>query len=281
MAKDNDWGLANGHGYILNRDRSHVAASRLNLQFYLWKASLKYNIHPSISQVIPESTFIAEVASGTFLWAIDVARELPKAHVDGLDYNLLQAPHQDWLPSNAATRHWDVFTNPPEDLIGKYDYVHTRLLVLVVESKDPRPILRNLFKLLKPGGYLQWDELDTVNASVRKVDPAQSTPALDELKVWSQADGRHDWTVNLPKFCAEVGFVESKVHFVGDPPELSRAFNEQHLLTADEFAQGLVKLGKGDVATKYFRIVEEAYSESIGGAALCVPRVVCTARKPL
>ena len=158
MDEGNDWGLINGHEYILNRDRSHAAVSRLNLQFYLWKDALKSNFHPSILLSLSKTAAIAEVASGTCMWLIDVSREPPEGQLDGLNYDLRQAPHQKWLPSDFKMRHWNVFEDVPDDLVGKYDYVHTRLLVLVVESKNPRPIIRNLRKLLKPGGYLQRDE---------------------------------------------------------------------------------------------------------------------------
>ncbi|KAI8931409.1 hypothetical protein NX059_011739 [Plenodomus lindquistii] len=94
MRESQDWSLTNGHGYILNRDRSHAAASRLNVQFYLWKAALGYNIHPSIPPHLPPAPAIAEVASGTGLWAIDVSAEFPKAHIEALDYNLEQSPPQ-------------------------------------------------------------------------------------------------------------------------------------------------------------------------------------------
>ncbi|KAH3924046.1 hypothetical protein JI435_434370 [Parastagonospora nodorum SN15] len=60
MANDNAWDLTNGHGYILDRDRSHAAASRLNLQFYLWKDALKYNIHPTISATLPKTATILD-----------------------------------------------------------------------------------------------------------------------------------------------------------------------------------------------------------------------------
>ena len=165
--------------------------------------------------------------------------------------------------------------------MGRYDYVHMRLVVCIVEDKDPRPIIRSLRKMLKPGGWLQWDELDTVNTCVTKVNPGLQTPALEQLRVWSWAEGRRDWTVQLGNFCAEEGFEEVKVDFVGDKDEMARAFNDQHLLTAEEFAEGLVKLGKKEAAAKYFRLVQEAYDESVAGAALCVPRIVCVAQKPL
>lgn len=277
----NDWTLTNNTGYILSRSRPHAAASRLNLQSYLWHSALGYTIHPSILPSLPPSATIADVACGSGLWLIDVSRQLPSAQLHGFDLDMRQAPHAKWLPSNIEIRYWNILDAVPEELVGKYDYVHTRLLVLVVENKDPRPIIRNLFKMLKPGGHLQWDELDTVHISIKKVLPTLATPALDALASWSAAGGRHDWTVELPKFLAEEGFADAGIEFVGEGTELARPFNEQHLLTAEEFAEGLVKLGREEAAGKYFRLVEEAYEEEVKGAALCVPRVVCVARKPL
>lgn len=117
--------------------------------------------------------------------------------------------------------------------------------------------------------------------SIKKVNPDLPTPGLNELRKWSWAGGRHDWTVKLAYFVAEEGFVDAKMDFVGDGLELARAFNDQHLQTAEEFAEGLAKLRNKEAAAKYFRIVEEACNESVSGAALWVPMVVVTARKPL
>ena len=83
------------------------------------------------------------------------------------------------------------------------------------------------------------------------------------------------------QFFTEEGFRNSEAHFFEDPLELAGAFNKQHLLTAEEFAEGLVKLEKENLGSKYFKIVEGAYDESVSGAALCVIRVVCVAQKPL
>ncbi|KAJ5883738.1 methyltransferase domain-containing protein [Penicillium subrubescens] len=275
-----DWRLTDGHGYVLNRHRRHAAACRLNLQYYLWKDALTFDIHPAIYASLSPTAIIADVAAGSGIWLTSVSRDLPDAQLEGLDYDLNQTPPRDWLPKNVRMRHWNVFDEVPADLVGKYDYIHTRLLLLVVQAQDPRPIIRNLRRLLKPGGYLQWDELDTVHMSIKKVEAGLPTPALEQLRDWSWAEGRHDWTVRLADFLAEEGFEETATDFVGDGLELARAFNEQHLLTAEEFAEGLMKLGESEAAAKYFGIVEEAYTESLAGAALCVPRVVCRARKP-
>lgn len=163
-----DFSLVDGHGYML--DRSYATACRLNLQFYLWKNAIKFNIHISIPT--PKGSIIADVATGTGMWLIDVARELPTAQLDGFDIDLSQAPPQQWLPSNATLRYWNIFEYLPGDLIGKYDFVHVRLLVLVIEQGDPTSLLRNLLKMLKPGGYLQWDDLDCRACASKPLIPA-------------------------------------------------------------------------------------------------------------
>ena len=120
------------HGHILDRDRTHAAASRLNLQFYLWKDALKFNIHPSILPSLsqtPSSPMWHRVA------ACGLSTQLPEAQLDGFDLVLRQVPHQKWLPSKVNRRYWNILEDFPDDLVGKYDYVHTRLPVLIVEKR--------------------------------------------------------------------------------------------------------------------------------------------------
>ncbi|KAL9065699.1 MAG: hypothetical protein Q9157_007383 [Trypethelium eluteriae] len=116
-----DWSLVDGRGYILDRHCSHTAASRLDLQFYLWKDALQFNIHPSILPSRSKHAVIADVASGSCIWLIDVSRQLPEAQLDGFDFNLRQSPHQQWLPSNVNVRHWNILEDVPGYLVGKYD----------------------------------------------------------------------------------------------------------------------------------------------------------------
>ena len=80
--------LAEGQAYLLNRN--HAAAVRLNYQYYLWKEALGFTIHPTIASALPTidptKLTIADVASGTGMWLLEVARLVPKTTVlDGLD----------------------------------------------------------------------------------------------------------------------------------------------------------------------------------------------------
>ncbi|KAL9110401.1 MAG: hypothetical protein Q9227_005132 [Pyrenula ochraceoflavens] len=271
-----DFSLADGRGYMLNR--GYAAACRLNLQFYLWKDALGFNCHPSIP--IQSGSRIADVATGTATWSIEVARAMPGVHIDALDIDLTQAPHPQWLPPNITLREWDIFQDVPNDLIGKYDCVDLRLLVLVVEGADrARAVIRNLLKLLKPGGYLQWDELDCVNMHIKRVHDGISSPAFDQLRDMGWSAGRHDWTLGLAKLIEEEGLENTKIEYYGDKDDMTRAFNEHHLLLFEEFAQNLNKVGKKEAAAAFYEVVGEAYAESITGAAICIPRIVCLGQK--
>lgn len=279
MAADHemlDFHMADGRGYML--DRSYAAAARLNFQYYLWKASLKFNLHPSIPNP-GQDAHIADVATGTAIWLTEVAHELPNAQLEGFDIDLTQAPPKEWLPPNTRLRHWNLFDDVPQDLQGKYEIVHVRLLVLVVENSDPRPIIRNLFKMLKPGGYLQWDDLNCPDTHVKTIDGSIQTPALQELRDMMYSRGRNDWPLQLDAILSEEEFQDARLYHFGDSLELARANGEQHLLTMEEFASRLTRADKTDEASKIYQLIQAVYKECLKGAALSMPRIVCVARK--
>ncbi len=270
-----DFNLADGREYMLGR--SYAAASRLNFQHYLWKESLQFNLHPSIT--VPKETHIADVATGTAIWLIDVAREYPNAQLDGFDINISQAPPKYWLSPNITLETWNIFDKVPEHLIGIYDVVHVRLLVLVVQKSDPRDILRSLLRMLKPGGYIQWDELDYPGTYVRNSESSSPTPALHELREMVYSQGRNDWTLRLPDFFAEEGLLDTMAYRFQDTPEMARANGEQHLLTMEEFASSLAQTNHKEEATKIFKLIQDVGQEVLNGAALSMPRVVTVGRK--
>ena len=276
--KEVDFNLADDHEYMLGG--SYTATSRLNYQFYLWKESLHFNIHPSIP-IPARGACIADVATGTAIWLTDLASEMPDAELNGLDVDLGQAPPQNWLPHNVKLKEWSVFDEPPEEMVGIHDLVHVRLLGFVVKHGDPRPILRNLMKLLKPGGYLQWEDFNCPDTSVRFMQGALYTPALHKIKKLVYSQGRNNWAVELAETFKEEGLLDAKTYHYGDRLELVKANSDQHLLTFEEFASNLEHAGQKAEADVIYKLIKDAHKESLRGAALCMPRVVCVGRKPL
>ncbi|KAL9088349.1 MAG: hypothetical protein Q9165_006274 [Trypethelium subeluteriae] len=272
--KDADFPLAE-HGYLLNR--GHMGSCRLNLQYYLWKSTIGFSLHPSI--FIGPQTTIADVATGTGIWLLELAQLYPEAQMDGFDIDLSTAPDQHWLPHNVKINHWDIFNKPPDHLIGRYDVVHVRLLVLVI-TNDAGSVLRNLLSLLKPGGVLQWDDIDYPNMHVKYTNTIDSAPALEQIREMNWAGGKYDWLLNLPKLLQDAGFENTSLQQFGDPDHLVRPCCDLNLMTMEEFAYGLRKAGENREAKAFQSIISKAYEESIRGAALCVTRFVCLAYKP-
>lgn len=42
----------------------------------------------------------------------------------------------------------DIFQDVPDHLTGRYDAIHVKHFLLVVRGNDPRPVIRNMLKML-------------------------------------------------------------------------------------------------------------------------------------
>ncbi|RAK77739.1 class I SAM-dependent methyltransferase [Aspergillus fijiensis CBS 313.89] len=273
-----DFHLADGRAYSLGR--SNAAASRLNYQFYLWKESFGFNLHPTIAASLPApNPCIADIASGTAIWLLDLAPELPNATFEGLDMSMAVAPPPEWLPNNITLRQWNLNDNIPADLVEKFDVIHLRLLVLVVENSDPTPIIRKVSRMLKPGGWIQWDDYNYQGTHVVKVNPAQKTPALEQLCAFLFSGGRQDWVVELPRIFEKEGFEKAQIFHYRPRREMARANGELHLSTIEEFAARLLEDGKVEAGNELMGLVRQGLVEAGAGAAMSTPRAVSIGRK--
>ena len=147
--------------------------ARLNLQFFLWRDLLRFNLHPDIIVNLDPHARIADIATGTgsvllskksrgetgsdvtcayywnSIWMVDLAREVPSTTtLHGFDIDLGQCPPPKSLPSNVHVSQWDMFTEPPAELVGTFDVVHLRLVTLVIKNNDPTSIIANVTRLL-------------------------------------------------------------------------------------------------------------------------------------
>ncbi|KAK4616134.1 Methyltransferase str2 [Fulvia fulva] len=165
-------------GYPFNRDA--LASTRLNLQHKMWVDSTGYHLHPDV--YVPKDALIADIGCGTGLWAVEVAKSKPDCRVEAFDLSLAQAPPKEWCPSNVTFGQLDIFAPIPAHMQGRYDVVTVRLFICVVQSSDPMPLLRNLLSLLRPGGYLQWQETDPSSDKIILADPSASAPKLQALR---------------------------------------------------------------------------------------------------
>ncbi|KAJ5168854.1 uncharacterized protein N7482_004448 [Penicillium canariense] len=150
--------------YFLGRDEAET--ERLNQQHrFLLAISGGELIHPSI----PKETIsaVADIGAGTGVWLADLATILPNTPLDlhGFDISAAQYPPDSVIVVPGKARiplavHDALVPYPPEHL-GRYDLVHIRLLTAGLKKGDFPVVLRNARSLLKPNGYIQWEEVDT------------------------------------------------------------------------------------------------------------------------
>ncbi|KAF5541764.1 Pyoverdine biosynthesis [Fusarium mexicanum] len=118
---------------------------------------------------------VADIGTGSGTWLLDLDGRL-RAHggselpaFRGFDTSDLQFPI---LSADQEPRFKFIVHDPrkpfSQEHIGKYDLVHLRLLMWALPAEEIDTIVANLYSLLKPGGYLAWDEaayVDSIDAS--------------------------------------------------------------------------------------------------------------------
>lgn len=72
------------------------------------------------------------------------------------------------------------------------DLIHVKAFICVVRDGTPMPILSNLTRMLKPGGYLQWTELDVDTIRVNAIAPLETLPGTARLCEFAKAP-TPDW----------------------------------------------------------------------------------------
>ncbi|KAK9422881.1 putative Methyltransferase domain-containing protein [Seiridium unicorne] len=174
-----------------------------------------YLIHPSVASTLPSSPHVADVGTGTGAFLRHLQGVYPNAVLQGFDISTALFPKSE-LPGIALTT-WDVKEPVSQDQYGKYDLVHARLLAAAMQADEWAPAVRNVSKLLKPGGWLQWEECDFASVkhlrggegshveTARRLGRAFRKGLLDRFE--------HGWNT-LPDDMREAGLTSVVVDFV-------------------------------------------------------------------
>lgn len=150
--------------YTLNNGAKGVEEDRLEFQHRVvftpcTGGLLPANIRSHLEAQGP-SAAVADVGTGIGIWLKDLAQELhPSAQLDGFDFDTTKFPDEAQLPANVKLHFQNVLEPVPNAYRGRYDVVHVRLLMFALKREQWVEAARNLLEMLKPGGWLLWDEL--------------------------------------------------------------------------------------------------------------------------
>ncbi|ROW00293.1 hypothetical protein VMCG_07250 [Cytospora schulzeri] len=244
----------------------------LQYQYYLWQDTFRFHLHPDIPPLAPDAR-IAEVATGTGIWLSDLSRQLPlTTQFHGLDISLEQLPPRNLTPPNITHHQWDVFTPPPAELRGTFDVVHMRLVAVVIKDvKHPARILANVAQLLKPGGYLQWEEHYTADAKHLMADPLSASDGSLLL-------GSRDWLTTLDRTLQDGGFEDVRRVVYRDAPVMGMFWNDVYVASVEEFALQMLKVDP-DLGKELQVMVERVGKEKRQGAWLSNPKAVFLSKR--
>ncbi|KAI1500204.1 S-adenosyl-L-methionine-dependent methyltransferase [Biscogniauxia marginata] len=96
---------------------------------------------------------IIDLGTGTGIWAIEMADKYPSAEVLGIDLSPIQPI---WIPANCKFLLDDV-----EDTWENghnWDFAHMRNMIPIL--RDPVKVLKDVFENLKPGGWVELQDVD-------------------------------------------------------------------------------------------------------------------------
>ncbi|KAF4964598.1 hypothetical protein FSARC_7504 [Fusarium sarcochroum] len=237
--------------YTLNNGEKGVEEYRLTYQHSMfWKITktlIPANIKTHLES-LDHAPAIADVGAGTGVWLRDFAPEVSSdARLDGYDIDESKFLPSENLPSNVKLYFGDVFKPFPQELIGQYDLVHVRLLMVALKADEWEPAARNLKTLLKPGGYILWDETGFTKFN--------ATPITEAYQKWISTDVRYGLSVGrdvsspmqLEGHLKRAGYVEcSHQDFssFSEPPDVQRIAGTGVVNYARQSLNGIASRGQ-------------------------------------
>lgn len=226
---------------------------RLAAQHHMLQSRQGWMIHPKIAKALADLPHprIADVATGTGIWACEVAQTMPNAEVVGLDISDQQFGPQWTLPSNLSLGLYDLLEDVPSDLVGTFDFVHVRLLLCAGPAVDKSVFFAKFRSLLKPGGWLQWDDLAFPNVVVCETSSTSGiqTRSLESLPWMYSIQGTYlgmqskaGWVHQFEKTAAAVGGFDNAARFeIPLRPHLLQLETELTLTVFTELADMLIQ----------------------------------------
>lgn len=229
--------------YVWGRVSPEDASARLTHQHFLCTRLFGWLIHPAItaswpSENPPTSKYVADIACGNGIWATEVAgsRISTELQVVGFDIKDDLFPREEERLSNVKFVLWNAFEPPPKEYEATFDIVNLRLIFGAISNGDPRPILRNMLRLLKPGGYLQWLEYDFDHPVTIRDSP---WCRIGEMFTHVRATHSNQWVVQLDEICKEEGLEEVEVRTVLPKKEMLKYWQDNWYIGLQEFVKGM------------------------------------------
>ncbi|KAJ7619886.1 S-adenosyl-L-methionine-dependent methyltransferase [Mycena rosella] len=149
---------------------------------------------------------VLEIGTGPGLWMLDLAGSVhPSVSMVGVDIESRLFPTHH--PENLDFRIESV-TNLPSDWSNKFSLVHQRLLMIALQIPEWPVALREIYRVIRPGGWVQlgefnaWAEGDTPNKPCMEKLVAMFRCLVKSRNLYI------DCAKDMPRMLEEAGFVD-------------------------------------------------------------------------
>ncbi|RFU25119.1 hypothetical protein B7463_g11214, partial [Scytalidium lignicola] len=182
--------------YPLPNDKEEQ--DRLDLQHALFGVTLNGRLHLA---PIKNPQEVLDTATGTGVWAIEFAQQYPDARVLGTDLSAIQPLY---VPPNCR---FEIDDAEDEWIFAeKFDFIHGRALLSCF--KDPPSVLREAYKSLAPGGYLELQDGTFPFKYIGQAPVDSNVYKWNEIVVAGAAKSGRPWTnaQHYKRWMQEIGF---------------------------------------------------------------------------
>ncbi|KAK6535539.1 hypothetical protein TWF694_001993 [Orbilia ellipsospora] len=141
------------------------------------------------------------------IWLEHLAKDLPPTVIfHGYDINDRLFPDPSTLPPNLSFSVFNILEPVSESLYEKYDVVHIRGLCMVLKETEWDGVVKNVSKMIKPGGYIVWTETDPGGA--QSIPPAPTADKVASILGYmcKIRGGDPYCTAKLPTYLSNNGF---------------------------------------------------------------------------
>jgi SAM-dependent methyltransferase len=251
--------------YVLPKDK--IEGDRLDLQHHLLKVAVGRNYRAPIR--VPRT--ILDVASGTGIWAREMAQEFPHAQVIAFDIDRTPmerslerlGPHGlfprnfRFIEANALERF------PFED--EQFDFTHSRFMSPFVPRSRWPGVVAEMARVTRRGGYVEMVEMN------RAMTPSVAFNAIQDVadRLWVARGLSNNAAQELPDHFRQAGLsrVQQRQVMLGERRSMRQARN---LLIADLLA---VFTNMAPFIIKSGLISAEDYEALLGQAREELPRL--------
>ncbi|KAK6516197.1 hypothetical protein TWF506_006108 [Arthrobotrys conoides] len=201
---------------------------------------------------------IADLATGTGIWLYSIRKQLEelglKAELYGYDLHDNQFPPED-KREDVEFHTLNILDTPKFQEIGPtYHYIHARLLTTVLTKEEWKIAIDNCLEILRPGGFLHFEEIPFGELSIEKDGVPASGGVLEKLQASMKLLKRDlDCGNNIYNYLEELGLWDTehrKIDLRTCDEETKQMQNVNARLGLEEFITNAI--ARGPEALKRF-----------------------------